>query len=92
MTRAVREPMLTAAAIAAELSISDEKARQMLRQGEIPARKCGRIWRARREDVDSYIAGNMPDDEIAEILRNSPPLTDQQIDDVVAIIRTYGGA
>jgi excisionase family DNA binding protein len=83
-----KEPMLDAAQIAGELNICQSKARRMMREGQIPAIKVGRIWRARRLDVESVKRGQPPvDPRIAEIIAAAEPLTDQQVDDIVAIIR-----
>jgi excisionase family DNA binding protein len=99
MPPVTKEPMLDATQIAGELNISQEisqeKSRQMLRRGEIPAIKVGRIWRARREDVEAIKRGRAPgepvDQRVAAIIAAMAPLTDREIDDVVAIIRSDRG-
>ena len=94
-----QRPALTPAQAAHLINCSEEKLRMMLRDGEFPGVKLGRHWRVRPEAVEAYLAGELTaavdpppvDPQIAEILRALPPLTDQEVDDVVAIIRTARG-
>ena len=92
-----REPALTAAEFARRVGCSEEKARMMLRDGELPGFKVGSHWRVRPEIAEAYQAGQLApakpppvDEQIAEIVRAAPPLTDEQIDKLVILLRTAG--
>jgi hypothetical protein len=68
----------------------------LIADGRLPAAKVASGWRIRESDIDALLArGSQPkqpsvDDLVAEIVAASPPLTDAQIDRIVAIIKSDG--
>jgi excisionase family DNA binding protein len=57
MPTELNAPTLDVTETAALMRISTEKARQMLRAGELPGVKIGTHWRIRRQDVEALLAG-----------------------------------
>jgi len=60
-----------------------ETARRMIRRGELPAKKTGRIWRVRRETVEAYRAGQTSEGDavdayVERLVEAAPQLTDEQ--------------
>mgnify|MGYP001160749351 CR=1 FL=1 len=49
--------ILTAEEVAALLKISTYKVREYARQGKLPARKVGKAWRFKHEDINKWFDG-----------------------------------
>jgi excisionase family DNA binding protein len=52
------EPWMTVCDVAAYLQISPENVRKKARDGELPAKKLGRVWRFRRREIDRYLSNH----------------------------------
>lgn len=50
----------TADEVADKLGIHLESARRLIRQGDIPARRWGKLWLIKRTDLDQFAAGYAP--------------------------------
>jgi excisionase family DNA binding protein len=90
VTRKAVDPAGAAVALDCHIDTID----RMISDGRLPAVKVGTGWRIREEDIDALLAGRLAppvDPRIAEIIAAAPPLTDPQVDDIVAIIRADQG-
>lgn len=41
-----------------EMNVCTETVRRLIRTGQLPAVKVGRVWRIRRQDIDAFMAGS----------------------------------
>jgi excisionase family DNA binding protein len=87
---------VTVAEAAHQAHTSTKLIYQLINDRQLPAVKVGAVWRIRQEDLDALLAGRSEphvDPRIAGIVAAAPPLTDEQVDAIVAIIRAdQGGA
>ncbi|WP_082939354.1 helix-turn-helix domain-containing protein [Mycobacterium sp. 852002-30065_SCH5024008] len=65
---------------------------RLIRRGELPAAKVGRIWRVRREAVEAYLAGKSPhaavlDDYVERLVEQAPSLSDEQRAKLAELLR-----
>lgn len=51
------DEILTTEEVAALLKISAYKVREYAREGKLPARKIGKAWRFKREDINKWFNG-----------------------------------
>lgn len=87
---------LTVAEIAKKFKVNKKTVYGAVGRNELQATRIGRAIRITPESFDAWLAGQKPkppaiDEQIAAVLATLPPLTDQQIDDIVAIIRADRG-
>jgi excisionase family DNA binding protein len=85
---------LTVAQVAQKAQTSKKLVYCEIERGNLAATRLGTAIRITPESYHAWMAGRRPapvDEHIAEILRDAPPLTDEQIDDIVAIIRAADG-
>lgn len=65
---------------------------RLIWRGELPAKKVGRIWRVRREDLDAYLAGRDSadahlDEYVDAVVARAKKLTDEQYAKLAALLR-----
>ena len=41
--------------VAKMLKVSEQTVRTLIREGEIPAKRIGRVWRIKKEDFEAYM-------------------------------------
>ncbi|CUH44493.1 helix-turn-helix domain-containing protein [Ruegeria atlantica] len=51
-----RKPLLSVAATAVFLGVSEKTVRRKIASGELPASRVGTQWRIRPEELDAYLA------------------------------------
>lgn len=56
------EPLLSPAQVAERLQVSEYTAVKWMRQGRIRARKLGKFWRVKPEDLEAFIEGGTEED------------------------------
>jgi excisionase family DNA binding protein len=88
---------LTVAEAAYSANTSKKLIYAEIERGNLQATRLGRLIRITPESFDAWMAGSKPepavDPRIAEIVAAATPLTDEQVDDIVAIIvADRGGA
>ena len=88
----VKQPALTVTDAAREGKTSKKLIYEEIARGNLKAVRLGKsqgTFRLTRENFDDWMAGRRSpvDQRIAEIIASSPPLTDAQVDEIVAIIR-----
>ena len=65
----------------------------MIKRGELPAVKVGRVWRIRQEDLEALLAGQKSEDDAAvdewveRALAVAPKLTEEQRNKLAELLR-----
>ena len=87
-------PALTARGVQVALGLEClATVHRMIKRGELPAVKVGRVWRIRQEDLEALLAGQKSDDDAAvdewveRALAVAPKLTEEQRNKLAELLR-----